>query len=138
METNSLVTSSDAWELSIERAGQAWNIQINAAVSGTGTAGVGYVLVESGSAFDVTNPKASGDEIYKFYTDTAKTALSAPGNYGAFQYGVAGGHNMWPTFTTYLFKDGDRFFKAQVVSNYGEDGTLASGNLYVRYAEVTQ
>lgn len=138
METNSLVTSSDAWELSIERAGQAWNIQINAAVSGTGTAGVGYVLVESGSAFDVTNPKASGDEIYKFYTDTAKTALSAPGNYGAFQYGVAGGHNMWPTFTTYLFKDGDRFFKAQVVSNYGEDGTLASGNLYVRYAEVTE
>lgn len=45
---------------------------------------------------------------------------------------------MWPTFTTYLFKYGDRFFKAQVVSNYGEDATLASGNLYVRYAEVTQ
>ena len=138
METNTLVTSADDWELSIERAGQAWNIQVNAAVSGNGTAGIGHVLVDSGSAFDVTNPKASGDDIYKFYTDSAETALSAPGNYGAFQYGVAGGHNMWPTFTTYLFKDGDRFFKAQVVSNYGEDGTLASGNLYVRYAEVTE
>lgn len=138
METNTVVSATDDWELSIEYAGRSWNIQINAAVSGTGAAGVGHVLVNSGSAFDVTNPKASGDDIYKFYTDSANTALSAPGNYGAFQYGVAGGHNMWPTFTTYLFKDGDRFFKAQVVSNYGENGTLASGNLYVRYAEVTE
>jgi hypothetical protein len=138
METNALVTANDNWELSIERAGQSWNIQVNASVSGNGTAGIGHVLTDSGSAFDVTNPKASGNDIYKFFNDTALTALSAPGNYGALHYNVAGGHKMWPTFTTYLFKDGDRYFKAQVVSNYGEDGTLSSGNLYVRYAEVTE
>ena len=45
---------------------------------------------------------------------------------------------MWPTFTTYLFKDGERYFKAQIVSNYGADGTMSSGNLYVRYAEVIE
>jgi len=91
------------------------------------------------SAFDVTDPKSS-DQIYKYYSDSADGAMNGPSNYGAFAYGVDDSHNMWPNFTTYLFKDGTdenpRYFKAQIVSNYGEDGTLASGNLYVRYAEV--
>lgn len=138
METNTIVTANDDWELSIERTSPAWTIQVNSAVSGSGNAGIGYVLLESGSAFDVTNPKSSGNDIYKFDKDSAKTALAGPAAYGAFQYGVGGGHKMWPTFTTYLFKDGERYFKAQIVSNYGKDGTLSSGNLYVRYAEVTE
>ncbi len=91
------------------------------------------------SAFDVTDPKNS-EQIYKYYSDSADGAMNGPSNYGAFAYGVDDSHNMWPNFTTYLFKDGNdenaRYFKAQIVSNYGEDGTLASGNLYVRYAQV--
>ena len=138
METNAIVTADADWELSIERTSPAWSIQLNSAVSGSGNAGIGHVLLDSGSAFDVTNPKTSGDDIYKFDKDSAKTALAGPAKYGAFQYGVGGGHKMWPTFTTYLFKDGERYFKAQIVSNYGEDGTMGSGNLYVRYAEVIE
>ena len=138
METNAIVTADADWELSIERTSPAWSIQLNSAVSGSGNAGIGHVLLDSGSAFDVTNPKTSGDDIYKFDKDSAKTALAGPAKYGAFQYGVGGGHKMWPTFTTYLFKDGERYFKAQIVSNYGADGTMSSGNLYVRYAEVTE
>ncbi len=87
------------------------------------------------SAFDVTNPTDT-EQVYRYYGDSADGAMNGPGNYGALQYGVDDSHNMWSNFATYLFKDGDRYFKAQVVSNYGEDGTLSSGNLYVRYAEV--
>ncbi len=91
------------------------------------------------SAHDVKNPTDS-EQIYKFYADSAESAMSGPGNYGAFNYGVDDSHNMWPNFTTYLFKDGEgdntRYFKAQIISNYGEDGSLSSGNLFVRYAEV--
>jgi hypothetical protein len=91
------------------------------------------------SAFDVLDPKSS-TQIYKYYSDSADGAMNGPSNYGAFAYGVDDSHNMWSNFTTYLFKDGSdenaRYFKAQIVSNYGEDGTLASGNLYVRYSEV--
>lgn len=136
METNTIVSANDDWELSIERTSPAWSIQVNSSISGTGSAGIGHVLLDSGSAFDVTNPKTSGKQVYKFDTDTANSALAGPAKYGAFQYAVGGGHKMWPTFTTYLFKDGERYFKAQIVSNYGSDGTLASGNLYVRYAEI--
>lgn len=137
LETNSVVTSEDNWELSIVSNGYSWDIQVNGGASGDGSAAVGTLLVDS--AYDVTSPAPglSGD-VYKYYADSASSILSGPGNYGALHYGVDDSHNMWPNFTTYLFKDGDRYYKAQVVSNYGEDGTLSSGNLYIRYAEVLQ
>lgn len=137
MESNSIATSSDNWELSIVVNGYSWDLQVNGGVSGQGSAGVATLLVDS--AVDVTNPApgTTGD-VYQYASDSAESILSGPGNYGTLQYAVAGGHLMWPTFTTYLFKDEERFYKAQIVSNYGEDGTLSSGNLYVRYEEVTE
>lgn len=137
METNSIVTADQNWDLSIVVDERNWNIQVNGGVSGEGSAAVATLLVDSAS--QVSNP-ASGTtgDVYKYYSDSASSVLSGPGNYGAFSYGVDDSHNMWPNFTTYLFKDGTRYYKAQIVSNYGEDGTASSGNLYVRYAEITE
>lgn len=135
METNQVATSEMAgWDLKIVKEGYGHGIYMNGGVSGDGDAGVGTLLVSS--VDDVTNP-ADTAQVYKYFEDAAKGAMSEPGSYGPIQYGVAGGHKMWPTFSVYLFKDGDNYYKAQVISNYGEDGTLASANLYIRYAEVT-
>lgn len=86
------------------------------------------------SAFDVTNPKDT-DQVYKYYGDTSDGGMNGPSNYGALAYGVDG-YTMFANFTTYLFKDGENYYKAQVLSNYGEEGDLGSGNLYIRYAQL--
>lgn len=138
METNTIVTASDDWELSIVAEGRDWLTQVNATVSGTGSAGVGLISGKGmQSAFDVTDPTDSS-QVYAYFHDSASGAMSTPGSYGPLEYGVAGGHAMWVTFTTYLFKDSDsgRYFKAQVISNYGADQNLGSGNLIIRYEEV--
>lgn len=140
LETNTVVTANDDWELSIVINGFSWDIQVNSGVSGAGSAGIATLNVDDASL--VTDPTSIGysadEQILTYTGDSADSVMGGPGSYGALSYGVAGGHGMWPNFTTYLFKDGDRYFKAQVVSNTGEDGTLTSGNLYVRYAEVVE
>ncbi len=45
METNSIVTENDDWELSIILSGYSALLQVNGSASGTGTAGVGHVLL---------------------------------------------------------------------------------------------
>ncbi|TEW53961.1 hypothetical protein E2R68_10780 [Psychromonas sp. RZ22] len=134
LETNSLVSATDDWELSVSVNGRDYPLQINGGASGTGQAGVGAVL--SDDLASVTDPTDTA-QVYKYFADTASGVLSGPGTYGPLQYAVAGGHLMWPTFTTYLIKDAqDRLFKVQVVSNYGANGNSASGNLVLRYEEL--
>ncbi|PID43712.1 MAG: hypothetical protein CSB48_04790 [Proteobacteria bacterium] len=132
METNSAVTENDDWELSVEAVGQSWNIQVNSGVSGEGQAHVGLIVIPEGSAFDVTDP-TDLSQVYKWFNDSTDGALSKPGNFGPMQYNVHGTHDMVPTFSSYLVKDGDEVYKVQVLSNYGEDGKSASGTLYIRY-----
>lgn len=133
LETNTLVGETDDWELSIKADGRDFPIQVNGGASGTGAAGVGALQLALGA---INNPTDT-TQVYKYFGDTASGALSTPGSFGPFHYGVGGGHDMWPTFAVYLFKTtDDRYFKAQVVSNTGADGTAASGNLYIRYEEV--
>lgn len=84
-----------------------------------------------------TEPPPGEDEnrVFMYGQDTADGAMAGPGSYGALEYNVAGGHKMWPTYTTYLLKNGDGLhYKVQILSNYGQDGTQSSGNLFVRYA----
>ena len=133
MESNTVVTESDNWDLSINVNGRDYPIQVNGGASGNGSGGAGVLL--SANADAVTDPTDT-QQVYKYFGDSVEGILSKPGNYGPFQYSVEGNHKMWPTFTTYLFTDGTRFYKAQVISNYGEDGTAASGNLYLRYEEL--
>jgi hypothetical protein len=141
LETNTLVTESDGWDLSLMVNGRDYPLQVNGGASATnsGEAGVGVLLVDDIDA--VTDP-ADTTQIYKYFADSASGILSTPGDFGPFQYSVEGNHAMWPTFTTYLIKDESetdtRLFKVQLLSNYGEGGELASGNLVFRYQEVTE
>lgn len=130
LETNDIVTASDDWDLAISLVGRDYPIQVNGGASGTGTAGVGLVL--NGDATTVTDPTDTA-QVYKYFGDSAEGTMSEPGGYGPLEYSVAGQHKMWPTFAVYIFKDGDDYYKAQILSNYGADGTLGSGNITVRY-----
>ncbi len=139
METNSLVTAEADWELSVTYTGsREWSIQVNGGVSGPGSAGVGLLSgSEINSAFDVSDPTDS-QQVFTFFVDKASGAMAGPGNFGPLHYGAAGGHGMWPTYSIYLFQDADNnlWFKAQVLSNHGENDDLTSGNLYIRYEEI--
>ena len=138
LETNKIVDKTDDWELSIATVGRSYAIQLNGGASGTGSAGVGALQEPINEVTDPTNT----DQVYKYFADTASGALSTPGDFGPFAYSVDGNHGMWPTFSVYLFKTPasesieSRYFKAQILSNSGADGTLASGNITVRYEEV--
>lgn len=136
MEDNTSSTTEMAgWDLKLESVGHSTEIFVNGGVSGDGDAGVGSAL-QVANVDAVTDPTDT-NQVYKYFGDSASGPMTSPGSYGAFEYGVGGdNHDMWPTFAVYLFKDGDRYYKAQVVSNYGSDGSLASGNLYIRYEEV--
>ncbi|WP_158587108.1 HmuY family protein [Motilimonas pumila] len=137
IESNQVVTGADDWDLSVKVSGREYPLQVNGGASGSGQAGVGTLMVSNIS--EVTDPKNT-EQVYKYFADTAEGILSKPGSYGPFEYSVNGQHKMWPTFTTYLIKDQangeERLFKVQVVSNYGEDGSLSSGNLVLRYQEL--
>lgn len=138
MEDNSQSTTEfEGWDLKIEPSGHSSIILVNGGASGSGSAGVGSaLLVENVDA--VTDP-TSTQQVYKYFGDSASGPLSSPGSFGPLEYGVGGdNHDMWPTFATYIFNDGQRYFKAQVVSNTGEDGTQTSGTLYIRYQEITE
>lgn len=135
METNSIVSDEDDWELSVRVAGRDYQIQVNGGASGDGEAGVGVLQVSD--AYSVTDPENVG-QVYKYFGDSVSGALSTPGSYGPLQYSVEGNHLMWPTFATYLLKDStNNLFKMQVLSNYGTEGTDLSGNIVFRYASAS-
>lgn len=133
MDSNTIVAKDDAWELAISVVGRTYPLQVNGGSSGTGKAGIGLVL--NGDANTVTDPTNTG-QVYKYFGDEAEGAMSGPGGYGPLEYSVGGNHKMWPTFAVYIIKDGNKRYKAQVLSNYGADGSLGSGNLFVRYEEI--
>ncbi len=140
LDSNTEVTGNDDWELSVNDYGRVsplsheriWSIQVNSSVSGPGDAALGVLQKP---LEDVTNPTDTS-QVYKYFVDKAKGALSAPGDFGPFQYGVYGLHKMTPNFTVYLIKDGDKTYKVQFLGNYGQDGKAASGHIYLRYAEL--
>ncbi|MCE2573318.1 HmuY family protein [Motilimonas eburnea] len=139
LESNSLTTADQSWDLSVKVSGRDYPLQVNSGASGTGKAGVGAIRVANIAA--VTDPTDT-NQVYKYFGDRAEGILSKPGSYGPLEYSVKGQHKMWPTFTTYLIKDetndadNPRLFKVQVVSNYGVDGSQASANLVLRYQEL--
>ncbi|MGC9385950.1 MAG: hypothetical protein ACP5D0_03320 [Hydrogenovibrio sp.] len=136
METNRHSEAEmPGWDLKIEKSGYGEKILVNGGASGNGDAGVGSALMVA-NVDAVTDPTDT-NQVFKYFGDSASGPMSAPGSYGAFEYGVGGNnHDMWPTFAVYLFQDGERYYKAQVLSNYGAEGNQTSGSLYVRYQEV--
>jgi len=126
METNTVVSEADDWELSLKLDGRDYPMQVNGR-------GVGVLQVANADA--VTDP-ADTAQVYRYFKDSVDGPLSKPGSHGPLQYSVKKQHKMWPTFTTYLLKDGSRSYKMQVISNYGADGTSPSASLYIRYEEL--
>lgn len=133
LETNSMVTQADDWELKISPNGRGHVIQVNGGASGNGDAAIGAIMTTS--PFDVTDP-TDRNQVYKFFEDTASGVLSSPGGYGPLEYSVAGMHKMWPNYATYVFEDNGSYYKAQVIGNYGEDGTAPSSTLRLRIARA--
>ena len=130
LETNVIVTAADDWDLSFVTSDRDPQIRVNGGASGLGSAGIG--VLQTASAAEVTDP-ANTAQVYKYFSDQAEGALSSPSGYGPLDYGVGGGHNMWPNYAVYLVKQNEQMYKMQVLSNNGQDGTLSSGNLYIRY-----
>jgi len=146
LETNSIVTEYDDWELKVEKSGYSTVYSLNGGASGSGQAaivgsdkagdaqGVGALLADS--VWDVTDPTDTS-QVYKYFTDSSEGAFNAPGDFGALEYGAAGGHDMWPTFAVYLIDDDEgNHHKVQVLSNTGENGDLSSASLFIRYADA--
>ncbi|RVU85955.1 hypothetical protein EOL70_00445 [Leucothrix sargassi] len=144
LETNTVVTESDDWDLSVTVSDRDTVIQVNGGASGSGDAAVAYVyaLDDSGNpvadatVWDVDNIASytEGGDVYSWYQDGSSSAFDNPGTYGAFEYNIAGGHKMWPNYATYIVNDGEAYYKLQLLGYYGEDGTAASGTLLVRHA----
>jgi len=126
LETNTLSASESDWDIAISVVGRKYQLEVGG--------GKGLVITPDG-AQAVTDPTDSS-QVYTYFADAASGAMSGPSEYGAFEFNIAKNRKMWPNFTTYIFKDGENYFKAQVLSNYGKDGTLASGNLYIRYKKL--
>jgi hypothetical protein len=144
LDTNTIVTESDDWDLSTTTSGRDTVIQVNGGASGSGDAAVAYIYAQDDSGTAIENSSASdvdnldsytdGGDIYNWYQDGSSSAFDNPGSYGGFEYNIAGGHKMWPNYATYLVKDGENHFKLQLLGYYGEDGTAPSGTLLVRHA----
>lgn len=139
IDTQQVVAADGDWDIYYYVGGRDMMLQTNGGVSGEGKGGTAVVLLDGG-ANAVTDPTSVGrddaKQIYDYEADNGSGVLSKPGSYGPLQYGVAGGHKMWPTFTTYLIKDGSSLFKMQVTGNYGADGSLGSGNIVYRIDQV--
>lgn len=133
LDTNKKVASTADWDLSVTKNGRNWDIQVNSSISGAGKAAVGVLQKPLA---DITDPKDE-KQVYKYFVDGTQGVLLTPGNYGPLQYGVYGRHKMTPNFAIYLIKDGTKTYKMQVLGNYGKDGKAKSGNIYVRYNELT-
>lgn len=141
LETNKEVGKEDDWEIRIYNYGKdehsdhgrIWSLQLNSSFSGTGDAGVGMLKK---TLAEISNPMDSS-QVYQYAIDNPRSTLSAPGNFGPFQYNLYGQYKMTPNFTIYLIKDGAKTYKFQVLGNYGKDGKAKSGNIYVRYSELT-
>ncbi|MDR9831513.1 HmuY family protein [Vibrio sp. FNV 38] len=137
-DTNSAVTESEDWDMSFTVDGYDYPLQVNGGASGEGNGSVADVEsdVVAADTFDPTDETVVS--AYHWGSDATTGIMDGPGSFGALHYGVDGGHDMWPTFTTYLLQqeiaDGVyQYYKVQIISNTGPDGGLVSGNLVYRY-----
>lgn len=80
----------------------------------------------------------SGASIYNWYTNNTGNALKGPGNLGPIEYyGDYTNISYDPTYTTYLIKEDDTYYKVQFLGYKGADGDQGSGNFVIRQASKT-
>jgi hypothetical protein len=87
------------------------------------------------SVDQIDNPVSpTGAALYKWFENDTKGALRGPGDLGAIEMI---GYTYFPTYTTYLIKEGTSYHKVQILGYKGTDGAQDSGNIVVRYASKT-
>ena len=128
-DTQSVVTESDDWDLRIPCAdgGASFEIHIAGdaqAISGESANGLTGVDAENASFYpwvsDITTVRA-----FVEYGDENSS-------YGWGEYGVNGGHTLWPNFATYVIRTETADYKFQITSYYDTE-TSASGSYSFRF-----
>ncbi|MBX3226749.1 MAG: HmuY family protein [Labilithrix sp.] len=121
LEPPSVVGAGDAWDLAFE----GLDVYTNSGSSGSGKGGAFGPL--DGITF-------LGDQAPQVPFITQDEPGGAFRNWYAYEGST---HALYSRFHTYGVKDGDRIWKVQLLSYYGErDGAAVSALLRVRYAEV--
>ena len=140
-ESNSVVNkdTTNTWDIVIQVIGQDYPIYLNSPPYSDGKAAIGTEVSEN--AFMVKNPTLAS-QVAQYVIDSASGAFDGPGDYGPLEYGIGvGNHQLWPTFAIYIVKDEvstteTNYYKVQVISNTGEQGNEASGNIVIRYKKL--
>lgn len=122
LHTQKTVGEADGWELAFE----GYEVFTNSGVSGTGTGGA-FGPLES-EYF----PTGEAPAVPFMMTDTTGGAFAK-----WYFYEGAPAHALWSRFHIYGVRDGERTWKLQVLSYYGEmDGAPTAALYGLRYAEL--
>ncbi len=127
-DSNTLVSDQDGWDIHMPCADGLANYEIN--------------LADDAMALSVDYGDLDGinDANFPFYpwteNESEALAIVAHGddrsNYGWGEYGVNGGHVIWPNFATYIIQTASGQYKFQITSYYDTD-TGASGSYSIRH-----
>jgi hypothetical protein len=145
LETNDLTSAESTnhvWDMAIRKVGRDYLLQTNGGASGNGHGGVGLISKafkaagkNESNVTDPTNP----EQIFTYFTDRFDGPMVGhPGDYGPYEFRAdPTDPSMYPTYAIYILKKGEKKFKVQILSYYGEDGKQSSGHMVVRYKELT-
>ena len=110
LETGSVVTESDGWDLWLT----GFYILVNGGVSGEGRAGAVLTDEDFGTIADVSGAPAS------VYAADKYGGVFAEHRW--YRYNLQGNHQIWPTFDVFLIRSGEDTYKVQLTSYYGPTG----------------
>ena len=126
--------SSDGWDVMFDMASRSYRIWLNGGAGPDGdnsgnAAAYGVVAADDYSA---------GSELisHAWSQDSQASVFSS---YSWYEYGVNGGHYIWPNFRVYVIdrdknSDADALLKLQVIGYYNDSGT--SGHVTLRYMDL--
>lgn len=89
---------------------------------------------ESVAQLDSPVSPTVGATLYRWFGNNTSGSMSEPGDLGGIEMI---GYSYFPTYTVYLFKEGNTYYKVQVLGYKGVDGEQSSGNIVVRYSSTT-
>ena len=131
LATQSVVEASGDWDLSIPCSNALAGFEINIADDAT-------ALNESDA--EIAGVDAELAPYWGWETNTVEILAikqygPASSNYGWAEYGVNGGHLMWPNFATYVIQTEQARYKFQILNYYDVDDS-ASGSYTIRYQKI--
>lgn len=123
------VTAADSWDLSLPCTEGAMSFAINI---GDDNRAISDVNTTAENAIDVDAlryyPWLDNVEV----THAFSTYGDSNSGYGWGDYGVNGGHGLWPNYAIYVIKTPSAYYKFQI-TNYYDSETEASGTYSFRY-----